>query len=119
MEPVVERYYEWHKGWIKTILRIGREQTDQFENASEAYVTDLIEFEPRRKMMMWIYHDLVKEKRLLPVEEYDKETKTRMWLIIKEMVNGRTDDKRKIIEIVKTMYLIEYFINEYNQRPCS
>lgn len=112
MEQVVQRYNEWHKGWIKTLLRIGREQTDQFENACEAYVTDLIEFDPRRKMMMWIYQDLVKDKRLLPIESYDKETKNRMWATVRELIAGRTNDRDKMIEIAKTMYLIEYFINE-------
>lgn len=112
MDAAVERYNEWHKGWIKTCLRIGREQTGQFENACEAYVTDLIEFNPRRQVMMWIYHDLVKEKLLLPIESYDQQTKNRMWATVRELIAGRTNDKNKMVEIAKAMYLIEYFINE-------
>lgn len=42
MDAAVERYNEWHKGWVRTLLRIGREQTYQFENACEAYIADLI-----------------------------------------------------------------------------
>lgn len=112
MDAAVQRYNEWHKEWIKTLLRIGREQTHQFENACEAYITDLIEYNPRRQMMVWIYQDLVKAQRLLPIESYDQETRNRMWFNVKELIAGRTNDRDKMIEIAKTMYLIEYFINE-------
>ena len=112
MDAAVEQAKLEHSSWIKCILRIGREQTFQFENACEAYVTDLIVCNSRRQMMMWIYQDLVKAKRLLPIESYDQETKNRMWVNVKEFIGGRTTDKDKIIEVCKVMYLIEFFIHE-------
>lgn len=112
MEAAVILGNELHESWIKCIMKIGREQMEQFENACEAYVTDLIECNARRNMMRWIYNDLVKAKRLQAIESYDAETKKRMWANVRDFCKGRTDDQKKMVDIAKVLYLIEYFIHE-------
>jgi hypothetical protein len=112
MEAAVILGNELHESWIRCIMKIGREQMEQFENACEAYVTDLIECNARRTMMRWIYNDMVKAKKLQAIECYDQDTKKKMWAAVKDLCGGRTDDQNKLIDIAKVLYLIEYFIND-------
>jgi hypothetical protein len=54
-------------------------------------------------MLNETYLRLVKEKELPPIEEIDEKTKTRIWLLAK----GLSEDKKRCIEISRSIYLLE------------
>lgn len=92
--------------------RIGRDEKDYFEIDNEFYLDSLVSSTLRRGLMVWIYSDLCFAKKLTRLEHLDREVKNGMWVKVKEMCAGKTDDQKKLIQICKAFYVIEYFLNE-------
>jgi len=110
----MDKYQKAHHDWIECLCRIGRSQTETFEEDNMRYV-DLLTAPVgglRRSIMLWIYNDLSKNGRFERIENLDAGTKKQMWATIKEICAGKTEDKEMLIEITKIFYVIEYFLNE-------
>lgn len=109
---LMDKYQQADYNWLQCMERIGRKETEIFESNSEAYTEDVIAGNCRRHLMVWIYSILKGRKKIKPIEELDRGVKEQMWGFVKEICAGKTNDKDRMIEVAKTFYVIEYFINE-------
>jgi hypothetical protein len=98
--------------WLQAVWRIARKEVAVFEGNNIGYTEDLIKNNARRHMMVWFYAYLVSSKKAPPIEDLDLEVKKEMWAFVKEICAGKTKDSKRMKEIAKVFYLIEYFINE-------
>ena len=108
----MDKYQQADKQWLEFMERIGRKETAIFEENSIAYTNDVIVCNCRRHLMIWIYSTLKGKKKIKPIEELDQEVKEQMWAFVKEICAGKTNDRERMVEVAKTFYVIEYFINE-------
>jgi hypothetical protein len=108
----MDKYQQAHQDWIECLCRIGRKETELFEEDNMKYLDTLTWSGLRRGIMVWVYNDLSRDKKLTRIEDLDQDTKKQMWNTVREMCAGKTDDKKIMIEIAKSFYLIEYFLNK-------
>ena len=108
----MDKYQQADHDWSECLWRIARKELEVFEGNNMAYVDDLIFCNCRRHIMTWIYARLVGCKKAKKIEQLDPEVKKDMWIFVKEICAGKTDEKKRMIEIAKTFYVIEYFIKE-------
>lgn len=92
--------------------RIGRKETVYFEQDNVGYTEQIISLNCRRSIMCWVYSTLKSARKIVAIENLDKEVKKQMWGFVNEICQGKDVDKKRKIEICKTFYVIEYFINE-------
>lgn len=92
--------------------RIGRKEAAYFENDNIGYTEEIISFNCRRSIMVWVYSELKKNNKIVPIENLAPEDKNNMWGFIKEICAGKTEDQKRMIEVCKVFYVIEYFLNE-------
>jgi hypothetical protein len=108
MEPVLQEANRQHQ----IMLDFGRKQAELFEKDNIAYTEALLRLTGSRKMMVWLYDILKNYKYLVPIEDLEKEAKEKMWLTVKDICNGRLEDKEKAIQMCKAFYALEYFLNQ-------
>lgn len=106
------KYIEYAKWWESIWMTCGRKETAVFESNNLAYTEELIIGNARRNLMIWIYCLLRNYKKIKPIEELDQSEKQQIWAFVKEVCLGKTSDKKIMIGIAKTFYVIEYFLNE-------
>lgn len=111
----MDKYQQADHNWKELLWRIGRRETEEFESKSILYTNNLIECNARRELMCWIYRSLVCYKNLIPIEKLDSDVKQKMWLTVKDLCAGRVEDKKKMVDIARVFYVIEYFLNEQYQ----
>ena len=110
----MDKYHQASHDWKECLWKIGRKEVQVFEGNNLAYVDNLIFCNCRRHLMVWIYAYLVGCKKTKKIEDLEPEVKKEMWAFEKEICAGKTEDKKRMIEIAKVFYTIEYFINESN-----
>lgn len=98
--------------WLECMERIGRKEMAYFENDNVGYTEEIVNLNCRRGIMCWVYSELKKHKKLVAIEQLDKDVKKQMWAFVLEICAGKNADTKRMIEICKTFYVIEYFINE-------
>lgn len=108
MEPVLQEANRQHQ----IMLDFGRKQAALFENDNVAYTEALLRLTGSRKAMVWLYDILRNYKYLVPIEDLEKDVKEKMWLTVKDICSGRVEDKDKLVEMCKSFYALEYFLNE-------
>jgi hypothetical protein len=111
---VEDKYQEAERRWLECMERIGRKETAYFEDNNLGYTEEIIKMGCRRMIMLWVYSELVRNKKLEPVEKLAVDVKTHMWAFIKEICAGKTEDTKRMVELAKVFYVIEYFLNEQN-----
>lgn len=94
------------------MFEIGRKETAIFENDSVTYTETVLLSSGRRGIMVWVYCLLRNYKKIVPIEDLDRETKNKMWAFVKEICAGKTNDVQRMKHICMVFYAIEYFINE-------
>lgn len=113
MAQIEENKYELaDRRWLACMERIGRKETYYFEQDNVDYTNQIVELNCRRGIMCWVYSELKRHNKLVPIEQLDKGVKKQMWAFVLEICKGRTADTKRMIEIAKTFYVIEYFLNE-------
>lgn len=110
----MDKYQQADNQWLECMERIGRKETAYFDQDNVGYTYQIVELKCRRSIMVWVYSTLKGAKKIKPIEELDRDVKEKMWGFVKEICVGKTDDKKRMIEIAKTFYVIEYYINENN-----
>lgn len=110
----MDKYQQAQHDWYKMMWRIGRKEKDYFEEDNLFYLRSLISSSMRRGIMCWVYSDLCTAKKLPRIESLDREIKEIMWQNAKAICDGKTNDKNILIQVCKTFYVIEYFLNENN-----
>ena len=108
----MDKYQKADQDWLDCMCRIGRKELGFFEENSEGYTEELIFFNCRRSLMIWIYDTLRSRGKITPIEKLDHETKKQMWLFVLDVCKGRMNDLKKMKDIAKVFYTLEYFLNE-------
>lgn len=110
----MDKYRQLDLDWLACMERIGRRETFWFEQDNVDYTNQIVELNCRRGIMCWVYSELKRHKKLVPIEKLEPGIKNQMWGFIKEICAGKTDDQKRMIEVAKVFYVIEYFLNEKN-----
>lgn len=108
----MDRYQQADCDWLECMKRIGRKETLYFEQDNVGYSDQIVWFNSRREIMVWVYSVLKQYKVITPIENLDPDVKNQMWAFVKEICAGRLNNKDKMIEVAKTFYVIEYFLSE-------
>jgi hypothetical protein len=108
LEPITKQ----DSPWLQAVWRVARKEVAVFESNNLAYTDELIFCNARRHLMVWFYAYLVSSKKAPRIEDLELEVKKEMWAFVKELCAGKTNDSKRMKEIAKVFYLIEYFINE-------
>jgi hypothetical protein len=112
----MDKYHQASYDWLLCMERIGRKELACFEEYSVGYTEQIVNFNCRRSIMVWVYNTLKAAKKITPIENLEKEVKQKMWGFVNEICAGKTDDQKRKIEIAKVFYVIEYFMNENNNQ---
>lgn len=108
----MDKWQQAQHDWEQLMWRIGRDEKDYFEIDNEFYLDTLIRMSSRRGIMCWIYSDLCSAGRLIRIERLDRDMKNKMWANVKLICEGKTNDQQVLIQVLKSFYVIEYFLNE-------
>lgn len=108
----MDKYQQYQHDWLEVMWNIGRKETACFEDYSVLYVESLIGTNLRRRLMVWVYCYLVGRGKAPRIEDLEPDVKQKMWLTAKDICAGKIVDQKKMIEICKALYVIEYFMNE-------
>lgn len=107
-----DKYQLAEKSWLQCMERIGRKETFLFEQDNISYTDSIIQLNCRRSIMCWVYSVLKQHNKLVPIEKLETDVKKQMWAFVKELCAGKTDEQKRMVEVAKTFYVIEYFLNE-------
>lgn len=108
----MDKYQQIEHDWFELMCKIGRKEKDSFEEDNLFYLRSLISSSMRRGIMCWICSDLCRAGKLARLESLDEETKKQMWQNTLEICDGKLQEKDKLLQVCKTFYVIEYFLNE-------
>lgn len=108
----MDKYQQADANWLACMERIGRKELAYFEEDNEGYTWQIVNLNCRRSIMCWVYSTLKQHNKLVPIEKLEKDVKKQMWAFVLEICAGKNADTKRMIEICKTFYVIEYFINE-------
>jgi hypothetical protein len=108
----MDKYQQVSHDWLQCMEGIGRKELACFEEYSVGYTEQIVTMNCRRSIMVWVYSTLVGARKIMPIERLDVEVKKQMWAFVLEVCNGKEYDKKRMLEIAKTFYIIEYFIKE-------
>lgn len=107
-----DKYQKYDQLWLECMERIGRKEAAYFENDNVDYTNQIVELNCRRGIMVWVYEELRKHKKIVPIEKLEVDVKKQMWGFIKEICAGKTNDTKRMVQVAKVFYTIEYFLNE-------
>lgn len=108
----MDKFQKAEYDWLQRMISIGKKETASFENDSVGYTEQIVGMNCRRGIMVWVYSELKKHGKIAPIESLEPADKKQMWGFIKEICANKTNDQKRMIEVAKTFYVIEYFINE-------
>ncbi len=108
----MDKYQEYELRWLQCMERIGRKELWYFEQDNIGYTEQIISLNCRRSIMCWVYSELKRHKKLIPIENLDIDVKKEMWKFVTEICTGKSMDKNRKIEIAKTFYTLEYFLKQ-------
>lgn len=94
---------------VSDMIELGRKQTELFIKNNLCYCELLINGNSNRHIMSMIYETLVRQGKITAIEKLSAEEKIMSWDTAKDMSKGRLD-KGRLIEFVKCLHVIEYFL---------
>jgi hypothetical protein len=108
----MDKYQQYESNWLACMERIGRKEAVCFEENNVDYTNQIVELNCRRGVMVWVYAEIKKHKKITPIEELDLADKKEMWAFVSELCAGKISDRKIKIEVLKVFYILEYFLNE-------
>lgn len=87
----------------------GAKQMDVFERDNVAFCNCLVFGNGLRKCMMYVYLAIVRHKLAPRIEDLPQHEKEKLWLRANEVAANYSLDKEQMIELSKTLYVIECF----------
>lgn len=112
MENQTNPYLEADERWVKLMLKIGRENTERFNNNPHIYTELLVTAQSTRHLMRWVYHFLMGKKFIEPIEKLPQDQKEDLWNLVLEQCLKYTRDKKVLKEIAMVFYAMNYFNQE-------
>lgn len=108
----MDKFQQADYNWLECMKRIGRKEMVCFEQDNVGYSNQIVWYTSRRGIMVWVYSTLKTAGLIMAIEGLEVDVKKQMWEFVNEICAGREVDKKSKIEIAKTFYVIEYFLNE-------
>lgn len=96
--------------------RIGRKEAAYFENDNVSYTEEIVTLNCRRGIMCWVYSEMKKHKKIVPIESLEPEDKKHLWKFTIDICADKITDRKSRVEVLKTFYILEYFLNEKGLR---
>lgn len=90
----------------------GAKQMDVFDRDNVAFVNCLVFGEGLRNSMIEVYKAIVKYKIAPRIEELPVPEKEKLWLRANAVAEKRLMDKEQLIQLSKSLYVIECFQNK-------
>lgn len=107
----MDKYQQIEYSWLQCMERIGRKEAAYFENDNVSYTEEIVTLNCRRGIMCWVYSEMKKNKKIIPIENLDPEDKKNLWEFTIDICSGKINDNKRRIEVLKTFYILEYFLN--------
>ena len=93
-----------------SFLDLARKQADLFLANDEAWCNVLVGQNAVRPIMVMAYNQLVRSRKLPPMEDLAKNEKQKAWDFAKEIAKGQLR-RAQLIEIVQALLALEFFLN--------
>jgi hypothetical protein len=93
-----------------TLIELGAKQADMFSENHIAYCEVLVTYNASRLILNYVYSNLCRVGKIVPIEGLDIEQKHNLWSMVKDISKDRLDEP-KGIELVKALYVLEYYLN--------
>lgn len=93
-----------------SMLELGRIQAEMFMANNYSYCEILVKASCPRTILVMAYNRLVRESKLVPIEDLLQEQKEQAWETAKELAKGRLG-RNALVDLVKSLLAIEYFLN--------
>lgn len=90
-------------------FNLAKKQADLFTNNHLAWVEVLVTGTALRGIMRIAYRRLIREGKMIPLENMHEEEKNRLWETVEEFDNGRNDEQGKVY-IAISLLTLEYFL---------
>lgn len=91
-----------------SIIKILFFYISEFEKDNSFFIECLIKFSAVRKIMVMGYFRLLKDGKIVPIENLHNDEKISFWNDAKEFAAGRLDNDQ-CIEFTKCLYTLKYF----------
>lgn len=108
----MDKYQKADNDWLACMQRIGMKEADYFIEDNVGYTEQIVTLNCRRGIMCWVYSEMKKHKKIVAIELLDKKDKDEMWAFARDICAGKTNDKKRMVEVLKVFYTLEYFLNE-------
>lgn len=92
------------------MLGLGQLQAQLFVGNNVVYCETLIICDCPRKILGMIYVRLVRQHKIIAIEDMLQEQKQIAWDTAKEIAKGRLG-RKALVEVVQALLTIEYFLN--------
>lgn len=92
------------------MLELGRKEAESFKTNNVAYCEVLVTCTAQRNILRMAYNQLVHRKKVTPIEDMLLADKTTAYNTAKEIAKDRLG-RGALIELVKALIAIEYFLN--------
>ncbi len=90
----------------ESTIKIGVWYVEQFEKDNSFMVECLVKFSAIRKIMIMVYHSLIVEGKILPIEKLELSQKLSLWEDAKEFASGRLGNN-ECIELSKALFVFK------------
>jgi hypothetical protein len=107
----MDKFQQYEHNWLACMERIGRKEAECFENDNVSYTEQIITLNSRRNIMCQVYCEMKKHKKIVPIESLDEEDKKQLWKFTIDICADKIIDRKRRIEVLKTFYVLEYFLN--------
>jgi hypothetical protein len=92
------------------MYELGCKQAALFEIDNITYCEVRVTCYTPRQILLYAYHSLVRQRKIIPIEELLIEDKEIAWRTAKEFAKGRLG-KKALIEVAQALLTLEYFLN--------
>lgn len=92
------------------MLGLGQLQAQLFVSNNVAYCETLVTCDCPRKILVMTYERLVRQRKIIPIEDMLQDQKQTAWDTAKEIAKGRLG-RKALVEVVQALLTIEYFLN--------
>lgn len=90
----------------QNVIQIGIWYVEQFEKDNSFFIECLVTMKTVRQIMIMVYHALIADKQILPLEQWEYELKQTLWSDANDFAKYRLT-KEGCIELSKCLYVLK------------
>lgn len=93
-------------------IELGIKQANLCRTNPEAYISTLVTANSQRLIMMNVYNSMVRQERLIKIEELERAIKAEYWVMAKNAGAGKLpEDKLKMLS--RCLYCLDHLLSNY------